>query len=180
MPRVNNPSVWETLQDHENFKADKDNFHRILSGFGPSIGSEGIKYIRDVVSDIQDPHIALSAPVTEIAYWTLKEGTDSKVFQEKVDKLVKLAISWGSAAGIHPGGWGRIADDDKVFCVLLGWDSLEVRQRDSMVYEMLFDDNIARQIFHKAIGASPEALVLIGELKELADLDLKHTIIKKH
>lgn len=36
------------------------------------------------------------------------------------------------------------------------------------------------QIFFKAVGSSIEAQVLVNELKGLAELDLKHAVMKKY
>lgn len=74
-----------------------------------------------------DPFVSINAPVTEFALWTLKENADAAVFEQKVDTLVKLAISWGEAAGSHGGGWGKVVENERQYFVTLGWDNLEVR-----------------------------------------------------
>ncbi|KAF7798665.1 hypothetical protein EIP86_009889 [Pleurotus ostreatoroseus] len=149
-------NVWESLAKHDALVNDKPRFDEVLARFKGSCAS--LNYLVHAHFNAE-PFIALKAPVTEFAHWSLKEGADKAVFEQKVDSLVKLAISWADAAGCHGGGWGPVAENNRQYFVLLGWNDLE--------------------LFTKAVQASEQAMQLIGELKELADLELLHTNLAK-
>lgn len=81
----------------------------------------------DHVTFTAEPDIALSAPITEFAIWTLKETTDTEHFQNILAKLVALIASLPPSSGVYKGGWGTVVENQRQFMVLLGWESLEVR-----------------------------------------------------
>jgi hypothetical protein len=70
----------------------------------------------------------LSAPVTEFAFITLKEGKESERgdLEQLFDEL-RREIS--SAKGFHGFSWGKSVDPGKenLYILVLGWDSADVQ-----------------------------------------------------
>lgn len=68
-----------------------------------------------------DPTTALTAPVTELVVFTLKEGKTADMIVPDLDVLAaqdtKTVIS---------SSWGRSIDDARRFVMLVGWESLKV------------------------------------------------------
>ena len=68
---------------------------------------------------------ALDAPLTELAVWTLRAGADRAQFQDELERLHGLLRR--EVPEMVDGGWGAAVEDERVFVVVLGWESVEVR-----------------------------------------------------
>jgi len=148
--------VWESVQRHQALIDNKDVYPQLMESLLK--GASEIAYMFHAGFDLNGPDAALNAPITEIAVWTLKEGTDKKKFSETLNSLITRAAS--KEGKVYPGGWGPVVEDEKKFAILLGWNSLEE--------------------FKAIVGADEKIQELIGELRELADIDLKHVVLTKH
>ena len=113
--------MWETNEHHDAFVANKEEFGKLMHEFEAVASS--IEYVNDVTLNAE-PYTALNAPTTEFALWTLKDVADRAVFQQKLSTLVNLLLG---RDGVYKGGWGPVAGNEKLFYVVLGWESLEVR-----------------------------------------------------
>ena len=116
--------AWASLESHKAAVASKEAMVQLMKDFSP-IRVDGV-YVHDITFN-NEPYPALNAPTTEIAVWTLKEDTDRSIFQEKLDAFIQIVKGLDASKGVRPGGWGPVAQNDRQFCVMLGWDSLEVR-----------------------------------------------------
>ncbi len=73
-----------------------------------------------------EPYPALEAPLTELAIWKFHEDT---VVSKFTDIFVPLIGEGIKRLPIQPGGWGFTVEDDRTIAVLLGWESMEVREQ---------------------------------------------------
>jgi len=101
----------------------------------------------------------LSAPVTEFAFITLKEGKES----ERGDlerSLAELQEKVCAAEGFHASSWGQSVDPGKenVYIFVLGWDTAAAHWR--------------------AVAPGTTCGKLVDQLKLIADIDLTHAAIK--
>jgi len=102
----------------------------------------------------------VSAPVTEVAYITLKEGKESQ--RGELERLIgelKQQISF--AEGFHGFTWGQSVDpgDENVYMLVLGWDTAAAHWA--------------------AVG--PETVcgkLLTTQVRPIAHVDLKHAALK--
>lgn len=116
-------SAWETIEHHNTLKADKEGY--------PAIRASFLKVAKEVVftNHVQfsgDFTKALGAPVTELAIWTLKEGTDRTEFQAGLKALLEV-IDSAVPPEVHVAGLGAVVEDERKFIAGLGWPSVEVR-----------------------------------------------------
>ena len=116
--------AWDTLKHHTDFIANTEKYVPVKDGL-TSVMDELTYFFH--VNFSTDPTKALTAPLTEVAIWTLKDGASD-------DKLVSLiATLIGAMHGIpvEAGGvggatWGPVVENDKQFAVLYGWKDLKV------------------------------------------------------
>lgn len=76
------------------------------------------------VSVVPDPFPLLRAPLTEISFMTLKPSLDSKGLRDLMS--IVLERSSTTLRIQHGTSWGKTNQDDKLFTLLMGWNSLEV------------------------------------------------------
>ena len=79
------------------------------------------------------PETALDAPLTEVLFWNLKEGTDKEEFKKLEDEFATKVLP--SDAVKNRGGFGPVAEDERKISVVLGWDSIEVRLMPLFQYQ---------------------------------------------
>lgn len=67
-------AAWKTLKHHQDLIDNKPLYKEL----GDSLfkAAKGVEFLYHVNINTEDPYPAFNAPVTEIAIWTLKEGTD--------------------------------------------------------------------------------------------------------
>lgn len=76
---------------------------------------------------VHEPHTALSAPLTELVFWDLKEGAEPAKVEELLTKLSAAVNAIPRAEGLHRAGWGSVVGDKRKYAVINGWDSVDVR-----------------------------------------------------
>lgn len=167
-------TVWESLKHHQDLINDKE----VYPVLGEHLfkGAAGIDYMIHATFSPNEPYDALSAPVTEIAIWTLKENADKQAFTETLEKLISLA---NSNPVVTSGGWGPTAEDENKFVVLLGWPSLEVCMRNLILLDVTLTCPLL-QAFKKLVQEDAKVGEYIAQLRQHADSNLKHYVFTKH
>ncbi|KAL4259891.1 ABM domain-containing protein [Pleurotus pulmonarius] len=133
--------IWETYEDHAALMNDPS-YPLVGEAFGVLLA----------------PGTALSAPATEIAIFTLKEGGDPQALSAA---LRDLATSIDAADGAHPPCcWGNSRERGKKFFLLVGWDSSKA--------------HIA-----SASSRPAEVKAVTDRLSSLADVAVVHTAFSK-
>ncbi|PSR87080.1 hypothetical protein PHLCEN_2v5250 [Hermanssonia centrifuga] len=148
--------VWETLRHHHDLMSQPD-YAQLQAKFGTSASS--MEYLHHVQFNAE-PYTALNAPLTEFGLWTLHEDTNKEAFQKKLERLSALVDGLPAESGVYRGGWGVVAEDERQFRMITGWENME--------------------IFDRVVAANHDGMALVQELKALADLDVKHVIISKY
>ncbi|KAI0094541.1 hypothetical protein BDY19DRAFT_988371 [Irpex rosettiformis] len=146
--------IWETVAHHQALINDKVYPDLIKS---LTQGAEKIEFVQHTILSTSTPEKALDAPVTEILFATPKEGADKEELNRLANELVGKLLA-GDAVK-NRGGFGTVVEDEKKTAVILGWDSTED--------------------FKQAITTTPGLLELIEKIRTLADIDLKHAVLKK-
>lgn len=73
-----------------------------------------------------EPFTALSAPLTEIVLWTLREDAPRPKVEELLTKLMEIVNNIPSSEGLYKADWGPVLDNERQFVVLIGWENMEV------------------------------------------------------
>ncbi|KAF4568094.1 hypothetical protein EYR36_010102 [Pleurotus pulmonarius] len=151
--------VWETYEDHAALMNDPS-YPLVGEAFGvllaPGVPQENASM--DHITFSVDSKTALSAPATEIAIFTLKEGGDPQALSAA---LRDLATSIDAADGAHPPCcWGNSRERGKKFFLLVGWDSSKA--------------HIA-----SASSRPAEVKAVTDRLSSLADVAVVHTAFSK-
>ncbi|KAI0808942.1 hypothetical protein BC629DRAFT_1076343 [Irpex lacteus] len=149
--------LWETVGHHKALVDNKEVYPGLVKSIGESAAK--LEFVQHTILSTSTPEDALNAPITEIVFWTLKEGTDKEEFKGIISAFIGKILA--SDAVKNRGGWGTIVEDERKFTVILGWNSKEE-----------FDQTVA--------SAPPTFAETLGKLKTLADLELKHVVLKKH
>ncbi|PSS32078.1 hypothetical protein PHLCEN_2v2154 [Hermanssonia centrifuga] len=106
----------------------------------------------------EEPYTALSAPLTEIVLWTLKEGSPRAKVEELLTDLMTVVNGIPTSAGMHKAGWGPVLENEKQFVVLIGWENMEA--------------------FQTAVKNSPEGRAILDQLDQHTDRLLRHVILE--
>ncbi|KAF4586510.1 hypothetical protein EYR38_010789 [Pleurotus pulmonarius] len=151
--------IWETYEDHAALMNDPS-YPLVGEAFGvllaPGVPQENASM--DHITFSVDSKTALSAPTTEIAISTLKEGGDPQALSAA---LRDLATSIDAADGAHPPCcWGNSRERGKKFFLLVGWDSSKA--------------HIA-----SAFSRPAEVKAITDRLGSLADVAVVHTAFSK-
>ncbi|KAF4588953.1 hypothetical protein EYR40_010509 [Pleurotus pulmonarius] len=151
--------IWETYEDHAALMNDPS-YPLVGEAFGvllaPGVPQENASM--DHITFSVDSKTALSAPATEIAIFTLKEGGDPQALSAA---LRDLATSIDAADGAHPPCcWGNSRERGKKFFLLVGWDSSKA--------------HIA-----SASSRPAEVKAVTDRLSSLADVAVVHTAFSK-
>ena len=115
--------VWESIEHHHAFINNKERYSALRESLDK--GVEKFDFLYHVTLAPNDPYPALEAPLTELAIWKMREGIDRTKFTDIFTPLMAKGIE---RLPIQTGGWGASAEDDEQFTVILGWESLEVRE----------------------------------------------------
>ena len=70
----------------------------------------------------EDTYSVFSSPVTEVTTWGLQENADAGELVSRLHSFVQLLHT----QGIQHGTYGRAVEDERLFAVVLGWNSKEV------------------------------------------------------
>lgn len=107
---------------HQTLKENKDLYPEVLKSFNE--GAAKLDFAYHSILSTETPQTAFEAPLTEIAFWTLKEGADKKEFDAILSELVDraLASKWVDGRG----GFGTTLEDERKIAVTFGWNSMEV------------------------------------------------------
>jgi hypothetical protein len=100
-------------------------------------GAEKIDFMNHVVLTPKEPYPALDASITEIAIWTLREGANKEEFEQLLSAGIHKIVETPS---IYGGGYGVVAEDDRKYVEVLGWNSMEVELQNIDFCEF-FDDS---------------------------------------
>ena len=116
---------WETVAAHKAWQKSPV-FATSLKNFKRYSVPSSLKYVHAYFVD--SPVAALQAPVTEVAWFTLKAGA-SKEDAEKV--FTELTQVWAGEAEkenkrCHGGTWGPVVEKPGVYAVVIGYPSIEV------------------------------------------------------
>ncbi|KAI0933594.1 hypothetical protein AcW1_005382 [Taiwanofungus camphoratus] len=147
-------NVWEALEDHKRLQAD------------PVVYPELGKYDKNVfarTSDVihiqptSEPYKALGAPVTELAYITVKPGQSKEKVEELVDALAKavdaLPAEWGEISA----SWGPTVEKDDVLGLMIGWTSVDAHWN--------------------TVKTVPEVIETLNQIRQVADITLTHAAL---
>ncbi|KAI0089728.1 hypothetical protein BDY19DRAFT_992700 [Irpex rosettiformis] len=147
--------LWETVAHHQALIDNKTVYPDLIKSI--TQGAEKIEFVQHTVLSTAAPEKALEAPVTEVVLWTVKEGADKEEVKRLVGELVERVLATDAVKG--RGGFGSIVEDENKVAVILGWDGYEE--------------------FVQAVASTPWVGELVGKIKTLADLDLKHVVLTK-
>lgn len=125
-----------------------------------------------------EAYAALSAPLTEIVVWTLREGASRARVEELLAALVAVVSAIPFSKGMYGAGWGPVVDDERTFVVLIGWSSMEVRSQHHL--PRAFARLISHaQAFQLALQNSSDGKVLLMELDKFAERQLRHVVLRQ-
>ena len=114
--------VWETVAHHQAL-IDSAVYPDVTKSIAQ--GAANIEFMYHVLPSRSTPEAALEAPVTEVLFWSLKEGTDREEFKRLENEFGAKVLP--SDAVKNRGGFGSVVEDERKISVILGWDSVEVR-----------------------------------------------------
>lgn len=107
---------------HQTLKENKDLSPEVLKSFNE--GAAKLDFVYHSILSTETPQTAFEAPLTEIAFWTLKEGADKKEFDAILSELIDRALA---SKWVHGrGGFGTTLEDERKIAVTFGWNSMEV------------------------------------------------------
>ncbi|KAI0812446.1 hypothetical protein BC629DRAFT_938896 [Irpex lacteus] len=108
-----------------------------------------------------EPYTALSAPLTEIVVWKMREGASRAVVEQLLTKLMAIVSKIPVEEGKYKNGWGRILNEDaeRQFIVLIGWTDMEA--------------------FVTAVSNSPDGRAVLAELEEVTERQIRHMPLQK-
>ncbi|OSC96598.1 hypothetical protein PYCCODRAFT_1440928 [Trametes coccinea BRFM310] len=149
--------AWQELEDHLRLMNDKETYPRLGEAtktfFDPS-ASQSMVHVRP----LSEPFKAFEAPVTEIAWFTLKDGQSKNDLEQRVDALMKAILAGGPSNGVVSGAWGPTVEKDSLIGLFLGWQSVEAH------WEAVKDKTISD---------------MIAQIQTIASVDLIHIPLTK-
>ncbi|KAI0654789.1 hypothetical protein C8Q70DRAFT_925142 [Cubamyces menziesii] len=144
---------WATMEDHQRLMDNKELYPVLgkatASWFKPD-GPPTMLHVRPT----SEPYKAFEAPVTEIAWFTLKEGQSKSELEQLVDTLAKAIGAAGEAKGVYSPAWGPTVEKDNVLGLFIGWSSVQTH------WDFVTSDKASAD--------------LIAKIKTIADVDLVH------
>ncbi|KAF7790289.1 hypothetical protein EIP86_001243 [Pleurotus ostreatoroseus] len=105
-----------------------------------------------------EPFTALSAPLTEIVLWTLRDDAPRQKVEELLTKLMGIVNNIPSSEGLYKADWGPVLDNERQFVVLIGWENMEA--------------------FQTAVKNSPDGRAVLDELDVLTSRQLRHVTLQ--
>ncbi|KAI0937995.1 hypothetical protein AcV7_003312 [Taiwanofungus camphoratus] len=148
-------NVWESHEDHMAMLQDKETSGEVAEGLAKYLPGP---FEAHHVSCPPDALKAIRAPVSSIAFLTLKEG---KTADDVTPLLVQLA-GGGSPPlpGLHASCFGNTIEEDDVYVFMTGWDSVEI---------------------HKKSASESRALPeVVGKLMEVAQVGSEHVPLSQY
>ena len=127
--------VWESIEYHHAFINDKERYSALRESLDKVV--EKFDFLYHVTLATNDPYPALEAPLTELAIWKMREGIDRINFTDIFTPLMAKGIE---RLPIQTGGWGASVEDDRQSTVILGWESLEVRELATIMLRKLVNN----------------------------------------
>ncbi|KAF8887178.1 hypothetical protein BD779DRAFT_533802 [Infundibulicybe gibba] len=123
--------VWGSYELHKKF-IDDPNYGKIVQGLLPGYaGGLETSDMQHIVFP-QDPANALSAPISEFAFFVLKEGVKKEALLESLGVLSAEADKVTAHA---PSVYGESREHPNTFVLTIGWDSVEVTQTSLSRYD---------------------------------------------
>ncbi|KAI8999032.1 hypothetical protein BD414DRAFT_512575 [Trametes punicea] len=133
--------AWQELEDHYKLMNDAETYPRLgeaVKGFFHPSARQNMVHVRPTA----EPYKAFEAPVTEIAWFTLKEGASKGDLEQQVDALTKAINAAGPSSGVVFGAWGPTVENDNLVALFIGWHSVEAHW--NTVKDKTFSDMIAK------------------------------------
>ncbi|KAJ7366959.1 hypothetical protein DFH08DRAFT_836081 [Mycena albidolilacea] len=147
-------SVWESYELHQKLIKDPS-YAGIVEKLKPAVSG---KFERDHITVSKDPNAALSSPAVEFVAFTLKDGASAEKFSALMEELGK---GLDLAAGAHPPSvWGQSIEEKNKYLLVVGWDTVESHW--------------------EAVKEGTGLYTTVGQIKEVADLTIGHSHVKKH
>ncbi|KAK7048435.1 hypothetical protein R3P38DRAFT_2869335 [Favolaschia claudopus] len=147
-------SVWES-HDHHRKLVESPNYASIIEKLKPTISGQ---FERNFINISHDPLPALSSPAVEIVTFTLKSGSSAEQLTPLMEELGK---GLDTATGAHPPcAWGQSVEDKNKVLLIVGWDTVEAHW--------------------EAVKEGTGLHATIVKIKDVADLSIGHSHVKKH
>ena len=122
--------AWESLGHNQNFMANSEKHALSKDDLTPVMKT--LIYLFHVYF-AEEPYTALSAPLTEVNIFTVKEGFHN---QEFVPLLATYAETLNRVTTEHGGyggaTWGTVVESKKEYVLVFGWKDLEVTMQAAL------------------------------------------------
>jgi len=150
-------NVWEDIKDHHRLQADAVTY--------PILGEKCAQFMTERsrmvhIQPTSEPYAALGAPATELAYVTVKPGQSKEKVETIGSSLMNLMNELGDKGGVISAVWGPTVEKDDTIAFIIGWTSVEAHWN--------------------TVKSNPDAIKLLGELREIADITLTHANLKEY
>lgn len=114
---------WETLAHHQALIDNKPVYDVLLSSIKPAVGDGNLSLVHAAFEDPAAALQALSAPATELAFFTLKSPDQAAVLPGSMKNLLEVL---GSTKGKQGYTWGKVVEKEGVYALIIGWDSVDI------------------------------------------------------
>ncbi|KAH8077741.1 hypothetical protein BXZ70DRAFT_694967 [Cristinia sonorae] len=112
--------IWDSLEDHHALLSDKDIYPKIMEGFATSIGGPH-NLVHVAFKPLVAPIAHLTAPISEFAVQTLKEGKTNA----DLEGFVWNPAVTGDGSQVVV---GKVVEKEDQYVLLKGWESYEAHQ----------------------------------------------------
>ncbi|KAI0320534.1 hypothetical protein OF83DRAFT_565723 [Amylostereum chailletii] len=115
---------WESVEAHEAAKVAPGNAAASAAAFGPVSVPGSLTFVHTFF--VSDPTPALRAPVTEVAWFTLKDGAS----RARAIALLDVVARPNAAEAARPdrrtfgAAWGEVVERPGRFCLVVGYASV--------------------------------------------------------
>ncbi|GBE82669.1 hypothetical protein BKA93DRAFT_822942 [Sparassis latifolia] len=150
-------NVWERLDDHRRLQADAVAYP-LLGKACAQFMAGGSRIVH--IYPTSEPYGALAAPATELAYVTVKPGQSKEKVDEYGAALMALMNGLPESYGVRTAVWGQTEENPNTIAFVIGWTSVEAH--------------------FNTVKTHPEAIRLLTELREIADITLSHAELKAY
>ncbi|EMD34351.1 hypothetical protein CERSUDRAFT_117230 [Gelatoporia subvermispora B] len=148
-------NVWETLGHHEALQKHPEEYPALRAAVLKFWGTHPrILHVQPT----SEPYAALGAPVTELALFTLKPGQSKEKLEELASLLTGGAPREGT--GLIDAVWGPVVERSDMVGLILGWTSVEAHW--------------------KLVTTDPGAIDLLKQIREIADIEVTHTVQQEY
>lgn len=118
------PSVWESVEKHQQFMNDKVNYGTMLAAVASMVDLSALTMWH--IRTTSEPFVALEAPVTEITTFTIHDGGSPASLEPLVQEIVQALNAAPKSIGIVDATFGRIFEADNIVVLIVGWSTVEV------------------------------------------------------